>query len=374
MKLWHSFLKELKISSKGFYFYVEIIMALILLVVIMFVIPENFEGKSKEYLHLNLPQAVQDVYLENFKELDSDGIIEDIIIKSKGEEYNSLYIETDEQNIYIINDFDDFYTIVENERPSAAVSISLDLLSSQYPTPIKYDYYTQGYESDRLLNLFRILHAESQEEILVTYDQIKVELLVKDVGTLSDRQNMLPVFLTFNGSLMGMFIISSYIYLDKNEGIIKAYAVTASKVRTYLLSKVGVLLVVSILTSLMLIVPVMGFKINYGMFLILLITSAFFASALGLLIASFFRGMIESFGVIYLVMMIMILPNIAYFISSWQPAFITWIPTYPLIQGFKEILIHGDYSYVLMVSAGFLLAGVLLFEYAHLRYKKNLAG
>ncbi len=368
MKLWYSFLKELKISSKGFYFYIEMIMAVIILIIIMFVIPENFDGKSEEYLHLNVSQEVKEAYLDNLAEIDEDGVIESITIKSKGEEYNVLYVETNEQEIYLISDFDDFYTIVENERPSQAVSLSMDA------GVVMYDYYVQGYESDRLLNLFKILHAESQEEILVTYDKIQVELLMKDVDTLSDRENFLPVFLTFNGSLMGMFIISSYIFLDKNEGIIKAYAVTASKVRTYLLSKVGVLIVVSILTSLIILVPVMGFRVNYGMFMILLITSAFFSSALGLLIASFFRGMIESFGVIYGVMMIMILPNIAYFISSWQPAFITWIPTYPLIQGFKEILIHGDYSYVLMVSAGFLLAGILLFEYAHIRYKKNLAG
>lgn len=374
MKLWHSFLKELKISSKGFYFYVEIVMAVILLVILMFVIPENFSGKSKEYVHLDFPIAMEEVYIDSLEELDIDGKGETITIKSKGEEYSALFIETDEKKMYVFTDFDDFYTVVENERPPVAASISYDITSSQFPTPIKYDYYTQGYESDKLVNLFKIIHAENQDVIQAGFDSIEVELLIKDVETLSDRQNILPVFLTFNGALMGMFIISSYIFLDKNEGIIKAYAVTASKVRTYLLSKVGVLLVVSVITSLILVLPVMGFGINYGLFFILLITSAFFSSALGLLIASFFKGMIESFGVIYVLIMILILPNIAYFIASWQPIFITWIPTYPLIQGFREILIHGDYSYVLYVSLGFLAAGVVLFEYAHIRYKKNLAG
>ena len=36
---------------------------------------------------------------------------------------------------------------------------------------------------------------------------------------------------------MGFFIIAAYIFLDKKEGVIKAYAVTPSPVWKYLLSK-----------------------------------------------------------------------------------------------------------------------------------------
>jgi len=106
---------------------------------------------------------------------------------------------------------------------------------------------------------------------------------------------------------------------------------------------------------------------------LLLITSGFFASSLGLLVSSFYKNIMQAFGAIYIIMIAMLLPNIAYFIPSWEPVWIKVIPTYPLIQGFKECIVrNGDTSYVLIASLGFLVSGLFIFIIANKRFKKTL--
>lgn len=368
MKLWHSFSKELKLSSRGYYFYVELIMAIILLVVVLVVIPEEFVSKHTEYLYFDLPEEMINEYKKDILKDDLDGKAELVEIKSNNELIPAEFYETDKKKYYIVEDEKAAIQLAETERPLLSAVMSLDDNNN-----LHYKYYLQGYESERLKNLYLIVHNQDLNLIKDHIDGQEVRALSTGYDELTDRENVIPSFLTFNGSLMGLFIIAAYIFLDKQEGIIKAYAVTASSVWHYLMSKVGVILVTSTLASFIIVVPVMGLKPNYPSLLLLLITSGFFASSLGLVVASFYKNMMQAFGAIYILMIAMLLPNIAYFVPSWEPAWIKVIPTYPLIQGFKEtILKNGDTAYTLMVSLGFLVVGLLMFLIANKRYKKTL--
>lgn len=368
MKLWHSFVKELKLSSRGFYFYVEIFMAIIILAVILFVIPEEFVSKNTEYVYLDLPDEVTQVLKEDALKDDLDGKSEFVEIESNKELIQAEYIETDKAKKYLVDSREKVIQLTEDERPLLGAVVSLDDNGKLF-----YEYYLQGYESERLKNLYLVLHNRDMDLLEEHVDNQVVRSLSSGYEELSDRENVVPSLLTFNGSLMGLFIIAAYIFLDKQEGIIKAYAITASTVRDYLLSKIGVVLLVSTISSFIIVVPVMGLQANYLLLFLLLITSGFFASSLGLLVASFYRNLMTAFGTIYIIMIAMLLPNIAYFIPSWEPVWIKILPTYPLIQGFKEcILENGDTSYVLFASLGFLVVGLILFLISNIRYKKTL--
>ena len=152
---------------------------------------------------------------------------------------------------------------------------------------------------------------------------------------------------------MGLFIMAAYVFLDKKEGVIKAFAVTSAPVWKYLMSKMLMLTITSFVTSLILIVPVMGVRINYLLVLILLVPTGFFASALGLLLASYFDDMVKSFGVMYLLMIGMMLPAFAYYIPSWDPMWLKFVPSYYMIYGFREIFIKGDTPFVLLIALGY---------------------
>lgn len=369
MKLFSSFVKELKIASRGFYFYIEIFMALLILAVFLFVVPDNFNNKSLEYIYLDMPTEASDVYLQAILDETIDDKAEKVTIKMDKKEKDALLYTLDGKEIYVLNSREDIEYMADKERKIAAI-IKMD---EDYN--FNYEYYIQGYESDKFKNVLKILHVESNENIEMAMDNQDVRPLSTNYESLSDKGNMMPSVLVFNGALMGLFIMAAYIFLDRQEGVIKAYALTPSPVWQYLMSKIGVIMVTSIVSSFIVVIPIMKFRPDYLLLLILLITTAFFASSLGLLIASFYNNIMQAFGALYVFMILMIIPNIAYFMPSWNPSWVKIIPTYAMLEGFKSILLgNGDWAYVLSISGGFLVAGMILFVLSNYRYKKTLVG
>lgn len=369
MKLFSSFVKELKLASRGFYFYIEIFMAVLILAIFLFVIPDNFDNKSTEYIYLDMPKEASDVYLDGILSEDLDGKVETVKVEIDKKEKDALLYITEDSEIYVLSSREDIVYMADKERKVAAI-VEMD---NEYN--ISYEYYLQGYESSRLKNLLKILHVESTEIIQETMESQDVRPMSTDYEFLSDKENIIPSILVFNGSLMGLFIIAAYIFLDRQEGVIKAYALTPSPVWQYLMSKIGVIMLTSIISSFIVLIPIVGFKPNYLLLLVLLMTTGFFSSSLGLLIASFYKNLMQAFGAIYTFMMLMIVPNIAYFVPSWNPSWVKIIPTYPMLEGFKSVLLgNSDYLYILTISGGFLAVGIVLFFISNIRYKKTLVG
>ncbi len=368
MKLWSSFVKELTIASRGFYFYVEIAMAVILLFVLLFVIPENFENKQIEYLYLEFSdEQYREKFLESIEDLGGKAQVPEEPFKIGNEEIDSTLYITSEKEIYIFNTENDLSRIAEKNN------IIGTAIKMNDKNEVTYTYYIQGNETEKYKNLLKIVHGTDDASLYEEVESQKVRTISTDYVVLSDRKNVLPVFLTFNGSLMGLFIMAAYVFLDKKEGVIKAYAVTPSPVWKYLLSKVLVLTVTSLVTSIILIFPVMGTNVNYLLLILFLIPTGFFASALGLLIASYFDDMVKSFGVMYLFMISMMLPVLSYYIASWDPLWLKFIPSYYIVYGFKEIFIKGDIYYILSIALGYLAVSSILFIWANSRYKKTLS-
>lgn len=369
MKLFSSFVKELKLASRGFYFYIEIFMAVLILAIFLFVVPDNFDNKSTEYIYLDMPKEASDVYLDGILSENLDGKVETVKVEIDKKEKDALLYITEDSEIYVLSSREDIVYMADKERKVAAI-VEMD---NEYN--ISYEYYLQGYESSRLKNLLKILHVESTEILEEAMESQDVRPMSTDYEFLSDKENIIPSILVFNGSLMGLFIIAAYIFLDRQEGVIKAYALTPSPVWQYLMSKIGVIMLTSIISSFIVLIPIVGFKPNYLLLLVLLMTTGFFSSSLGLLIASFYKNLMQAFGAIYTFMMLMIVPNIAYFVPSWNPSWVKIIPTYPMLEGFKSVLLgNSDYLYILTISGGFLAVGIVLFFISNIRYKKTLVG
>ena len=367
MKFWHSVIKEIKLASRSFYFYIEIVFAGIFLFLLLFVIPDNFENRQDEYIHLDLPAAIEDQLLADYLKEDEDNRVEIVELELDDVIISAHLYTTKGSNIYLIDDEETTVALAEAERIFAAV-IHVDENGTLTNT-----YYLQGYESERLRNVYAGFHIEDTESLRNAWEMQEIRKLQEGQILLSDKENVIPSFLTFNGSLMGLFVLISYIFLDKKEGVIKAYAVTTSPVWQYLLSKIGFILFTSLVTSIIIAAPIVGGRANYGMLLVLLITSGFAASSLGLVLASYFDDIMQSFGMLYVLIVLFMLPNIAYFIPTWNPNWITAIPTYAMLESFKEILLpNGDMNYVLISSAYFLVGGLILFLFANSRFKKTL--
>ncbi|MFC1900777.1 ABC transporter permease [Chloroflexota bacterium] len=392
MKLISNYIKEMKIAARGFYFYVEIAMAIILLVVLLF-ISETSSTSSKQFLYYDMPGKIaeyikdksvddEDARLAGFTEFrlkpakfeitnqdtgettvysfDDDRTIEletfEMLDSSTGDVNEIVYCpETEEDMIRLSH--------AEQER---GVAVSLDPHGN-----ISYRYYLQGYETDRLKGLLYIVNNESPGVVSERRDRQEVRTLGV-AETLNNRENLVPVFLTFAGSLMGFFIVLAYIFYDKAEGVIRAFAVTPASIWKYMLSKVFVIITTVVVSSSIITIPVMGWQPNYLLFYIFLVITTFAVAALGLLIASYFDTISKAFGGMYAIMVVLIVPGFSYYIPSFDPLWLRFFPTYPLLQGFKEILLNGDAGYVLIYSLIFLAGGLALFVLADKRFKSTL--
>ncbi|NLO35015.1 MAG: ABC transporter permease [Clostridiaceae bacterium] len=368
MKLFSSFVKELTLATRSFYFYIEIFFAVVLLAVVLFAIPEQIRAVQTQLLHLDLPQPAADRLTADLLEEDLDGQWQTVVLESGGQAFDTKLIETETARVYIVDSADAVRALADTQRNIGMV-LSLDDAGQ-----LHYTYYLQGYESQRLQNLLSVIPGASLDGVAEKIADLPVEQLAPDQVLLNDRENVIPTLIAFNSSFMGMFIMAAYVFLDKKEGVINAYAVTASSVARYLLSKILVVLLTATVSGLIVTVPVFGFQINYGLVLLLLLVSGFFASVLGLLIASFYADITKAFGTVFVVLILLMLPVIAYFLPGWNPWWIRIIPSDLVIWSFREILIEdGKTGFVLMVSAGLLVAGCGLFALADHRYRKTLS-
>lgn len=364
MKIWSGFLKELKIALRGFYFYIELFMALLILGILLFIVPDNFNQKSSEFVFLDMPVQLQEMYRQ---EIDLEGDIETVFLDIDGEEKAVPLAMTEEKEVYFLNRQEDLEYMVDQERELGVV-IRMD---TNYQ--FTYDYYLQGYESSKFKNFLQILNVGSSDQLMERFEKQEVRSLEKEGNALTDKENLLPMIVVLNGALMGLFIVAAYIFLDKQEGVIKAYALSPSAVWQYLLSKVSLIMLSTVLSTLIIVLPIMKFQLNYLFLLILLLSTAFFASSLGLVIASFYKNIIQAFGTIYVFIILMLIPNIAYFMPSWNPAWVKWIPTYHMLAGFQSVFLGSNHwRYILTLSFTFALMGLGLFFYANTRYKKDL--
>ena len=342
MKLLYSFLKDMQLALKSFYIYIELGFSLVFVAVMLLAVPENLEPKVTVYTYLDLEGPSQAMAEES---LAQEGY-EIVLLPSREE------VEAE----------------LADNRSSVGLAVGLE------DGRIVYDYILQGYEDEKFRNIIKTSIESGFAKEMPGYENATtVTTLAGNVEKLSDRLNVLPVFLALNAAFMGLFIIASYIFLDKEEGTIKAFAVTPARVWHYLLSKMGVMLVSGLMSGLVATAFIAGLKAHYLHLVLLLIACNAFGSALGLFIASFFDTMTKAMGWLYMSIIVLALAVVSYYMPAFSPLVIRILPSYPMLFAFRETLHEvSDLRYIYANVLGFSLAGVVLFLLANWRFKKTL--
>lgn len=393
MKLFSSYLKEMKIAARGYYFYIEVFMAVLILLLLLFVVSENPQSKVKEFLYYDMSTEIKSNIIQS--EIDKGSLkpMEPTDFKMKAVAFDLTNKETGEvksydfkEETYTLDTYQAYDLTTGELAKTIYVSASEEqtirlayqekkvgaTLAVNDKGESSFKYYNQGYETERYENLLYIIHNEDSGTVQAAYDKQEVTQLEK-TELLNNRQNLIPVVVVLMGALLGLFMVMAYIFLDKDEGVISAFAVTPSPMWKYLLSKTLVILTTVTISSSIFTIPIMGAQPNYPLFYLLLLISSFAFSSLGLFISSFFDNISKAFGVLYIVVIAMALPAFSYFVPSFDPLWLRFFPTYPILQGMKEIMMVGtDVGYVLFYSGVFLVGGLALFVLANQRFKKSL--
>lgn len=393
MKLISSYIKEMKIAARGFYFYIEIFMAVLILIILLVAVKEYPESKQKEFIYYQMPEQIKENIINQGIKEGSLVLMKPTEFKIKASEFEvesketgtkksmkfdaetitlqtykvySLEKEILEKTIYIAENEEQVIRLAFGQKKIAS-TISIDEEGKS-----SFRYYTQGYETKKLNNLLYMLHSDNGKVLSELIETQKITKLGRTT-ILNNRENMVPVMVVLLGSLMGFFIVIAYVFLDKDEGVIRAFAVTPSSIWQYLLSKTMVIITTVTISSSIITIPIMKLQPNYLLFYTLLIISSFTFSSLGLLVASFFDNISNAFGILYIIVIILMLPALSYFLPSFNPFWIRALPTYPILQSMKEIImVKTDVGYVIGITGIVFTGGVILFLLANLRFKKTL--
>ena len=394
MKWWKDYCKELKIASRGFYFYVEMIVAVLVLMVLMMVVKPYPDGHQDEYIFNDMPQEAVDWFVE--RDIKAGRISENgrKEVKLKPGSFTVRNLETGEDVHYDFPDKEvitvDTYAKINSRtgRINGIVHLMPDeesmlrmadrtgrigvAISMDGNGDVGYRYYNQGYETEQVRNSLYVLHTF---DVDVVEEQMakQNEVIIGTMPRLNTREAFVPVYVTLACSLMSVFIIAAYVFLDKQDNVIKAILITPGTMNQYLRGKLLLVLTVNLISSTLVTLPVMGFQPKYWLFYLLLVSSTLFFESIGLVVASFYPDMGKAFGSLYLLLLLFALPMIPYYVGSFDPKWIHFIPSYPVLQSFKQILQgHPDLSYVLLTFSGCILGSVLLLGFASRKFRKTI--
>ena len=341
-KLWTTFIKDVKLSYQGIYFYMEIGMAVVFILVMLFAVPENFDRTQTFY---------------GFVEIES--------IKSQ---LTETVFDSEGYHIEVFDSREALEEALSDNRSAVGAHIYME-----GDKPV-IDLVLQGHESESMKAFLRsTIEGEFMSQLPDYEDRTTVTALETAPVRLSDRANVLPIYLVLNVAFMGLFIIAAYVFLDKEEGVIKAFAVTPVKVWHYLVSKIMIMALMGIVVSTIVVVALVGFEVNFALLILTILVYNVFGSVLGLLITSFFDSMTKAMGALFFSIFVLMFGGFSYFLPSFSPIWIRFLPSYPMIFSFRELLMeNGNIGYLVQNLLIFTALSAVLFVYTNFRFKKTL--
>lgn len=342
-KFWTIFKKDMKLSYQGIYFYMEIGMALVFVLIMLLFVPENFNPSQTLYATVEMDTPLMD----NLPTSTFD---------YEGYEIQLFESRTDLEN-----------ALNQNRN---AIGLHLKMIDNRPHV----DFVMQGHESEMMKNFIKLsIESEISAQMPQSSNRTSIRRLEDHTEKLSDRAHLLPMYLVINVAFMGLFIIASYVFLDKEEGVIKAFSVAPVSIWQYLLSKIAIMAVMSLLVTLLVTLAIVGTDFHFPLLILATLIFNIFGSTLGLLITSYFENMNKAFGALFLSIYLLMFGSVAYFIPGFSPVWIRILPSYAMVFSFREILLtSGNYTFVVTHLILFSLLNFILFGFTQWRFKKSL--
>lgn len=328
--------KDIALTSKNYFFYVTLFFAVLMIVVINFVVPEETSIESKVY-------AVFEY------DVPSDQIT---VFRDNGVDFLEDRAELDE-----------------------ALQDNIQAIGMIFIDPVTVEYRLQGHENDRYKELMALntefMYGEYQSDLTVE------TVALKDFDVVVDppfNKLLLPLFHVMEPALLGLFLIATMIFSEKEENTITVYATTPGSVNAFILSKTIVMMLLGLVSLLLTSIAVLGFSANYFWLITLTIVGSFMGSALGLLLASFFKSITSAMMWIIIVSMLMSMPFATYFAPSFAPAWMKVLPTYYMLFAYKEASFPtGNTMIIYQTLAMGLIVGAIAYGLALYRYRRSFA-
>lgn len=325
---------------KNYYTYILLIFVAVFVITAVFLVPEEFSNEPPLYVYVEDAGPFNDVIQKQLQGQENHHVAsrEGIIQKMAGNRSSVGLVISMENNIMI------------------------------------YEFITQGYESEKLMGIMEA-HVMGWAAMEAGYPiNSTITRLENDNPYIPVNKGMLPVFLVMESAFMGLFMVAAYIFQDKEDGTIRAYAVSPASMWQYLLSKVLVFVLFGWVSGLLATIFIMGPAIQYFPFMLLLTSASIFGTVLGLLVSGLFSSFTKAMTGIFSLVLILGVTVISYYMPAFSPIYVRVLPTYPMLFAFREVLFPtGNPVLVYTNVLGYLSASVVLFLIAVKFHEKKIA-
>lgn len=204
-------------------------------------------------------------------------------------------------------------------------------------------------------------------------DNFRVERLRPAGEPIPLNLNIVPVALVFEVVLLGYLFGAVMIFEEKQEGVNRAYRVSPATTLDYIGSKTVLFTLMSLIYGGLVLLAAFGLGADYGRILPVVILTSSFMTFIGLAIAVFFNNISEWFFLGLLGLVANMVPFFSYAIPAFAPQWVTWIPSYPVLFGVREILFPtgktGFYGPLLLLL---LALNVVTFALCYLAVERKL--
>lgn len=333
-RLWHNFKKDWLRGHRHFYLVITIATTLTYFLFIRFVIPVDYMAPNLYQYNATDMEIVEE---EGVTEVNSRAELEELM-KENGNSYGVIVEEIDSKLTLTI--------ITQSAADEEFASLIKLLINNEF----YFEYFG--------------------DELFEYYD---VEVLHPEMADVDFRDNFVPVLIVMDSAMVGMFLLSVMLFIEKDQKMHTAYLVSPGGLTEHLLSKTLVMIVLAVVSAFVLTLLMRGFEANYWYLLIMMITSSFFGASLGTFMGSAFKSVSQAMGGIFTVMITLCLPVVSYIIPSWNPEFLQYIPTYYMIYGIRAAVIPFYGFEIVWQSALIVFAfGLVIYIISQNLYKRAL--
>ncbi|MFO7636479.1 MAG: ABC transporter permease [Clostridia bacterium] len=306
MKIWACVVKDIKMAFKNYYIYFTLGFAVVFVLLAAFVIPAEDSARGSFVL-----------FIEDNASLG--GLLDNL--------------SGDMQDAKVVSSLEEMKAVMEGDRTAVGLHLAMG-----DDGKLAFNFLLQGYESEQMRNIIRTGVEANYARAMGAEVQVEMVTLAPMAEKIPGNLAFLPIFLVMESAFMGFFMAAAYLFIDKEEGTIKAFAVTPGKVWEYLLSKVIVFMLFGWASGFIVTLALMGTGVNYLQFAIMLMVYSIVGTMLGLILASFFKSINSAMIWIILAMVILSFSVVSYFAPAFSPWYIRILPTYYMLNGFKDVL------------------------------------
>ena len=339
--------KDTVTAYRNYYFLIVVAVALLFALLIRFVVPEDTSVKATVFYSTNYSGELRTQLYET-------------IGQSKDINQNIVSVASREEIIGKMK---------ENTN-------SFGMFIKQGDIRPTIEFIFQGYENEQSRNTLIIAMKDSLSG--KTAENLKIDTILLKENISRDmnipmNKNILPLFLLMEPAMLGFVLIASLIFMEKEEGTIRAYVTTPGKIPEYLASKIAVMVLLGIISTLIGSLIVVGFNADYLSLLALVIVSGIFFSALALILASFFENISQSIIWLIVISIMLSLPIVSYFLPSFAPIYIKILPTYSMMFAIREAVFStGNTGIITSTLITFTVLSIISYLLAIFAYNRSL--